>query len=53
MGTFKEDGEDAVGFKADRAFAAAGRGVINFGGRFGVRGLGERGGSGLARRGER
>lgn len=33
---FEEDGKDTVGLEADRAFATAGGGVVNFGGRVGV-----------------
>lgn len=58
MWAFEEDGEDAVGLEADGAFAAAGGGAVDFGGRVGVGGLGEGAGGlgyrrGLARRGER
>lgn len=50
MWAFEEDGEDAVGLEADGAFAAAGGGAVDFGGRVGIGGLGYR--RGLARRGE-
>lgn len=38
---FEEDGKDTVGLEANRTFATAGGGAINFGGRFGVGDPGE------------